>query len=87
MEQNEIGFHNPMNASMTLFVRDPRISWVDTSESFLILLILNEVNLYSVCRKRWLPLLYRQPACLQLGLLPWHGSEGTTICAIQGAFA
>jgi len=30
MEQNEIGFHNPKNASMTLFVRDPRISWVDT---------------------------------------------------------
>ncbi|KAF1837304.1 major royal jelly protein [Decorospora gaudefroyi] len=30
MEQNEIGFHNPANASMTLFVRDPRISWVDT---------------------------------------------------------
>ncbi|KAH6872364.1 major royal jelly protein-domain-containing protein [Alternaria rosae] len=30
MEQNEIGFHNPKNVSMTLFVRDPRISWVDT---------------------------------------------------------
>ncbi|MBO1764708.1 hypothetical protein JQN64_26345, partial [Escherichia coli] len=30
MEQNEIGFYNPKNASMTLFVRDPRISWVDT---------------------------------------------------------
>jgi sugar lactone lactonase YvrE len=34
MEQNEIGFHNPANASMSLFVRDPRISWVDTSKSF-----------------------------------------------------
>lgn len=32
MEQNEIGFYNPKNASMTMFVRDPRISWVDTSE-------------------------------------------------------
>ncbi|KAF1947970.1 major royal jelly protein [Clathrospora elynae] len=30
MEQNEIGFYNPRNASMTLLVRDPRISWVDT---------------------------------------------------------
>ncbi|OAL00724.1 major royal jelly protein [Phaeosphaeriaceae sp. SRC1lsM3a] len=30
MEQNEIGFYNPKNASMTLFTRDPRISWVDT---------------------------------------------------------
>jgi sugar lactone lactonase YvrE len=33
MEQNEIGFYNPKNASMTMFVRDPRISWVDTSKS------------------------------------------------------
>jgi sugar lactone lactonase YvrE len=32
MEQNEIGFYNPKNASMTMFVRDPRISWVDTSK-------------------------------------------------------
>ncbi|KAL6705796.1 hypothetical protein ACN47E_006434 [Coniothyrium glycines] len=30
MEQNEVGFYNPANASMALFVRDPRISWVDT---------------------------------------------------------
>jgi len=30
MEQNEIGFYNPSNGSMTLFVRDPRLSWVDT---------------------------------------------------------
>ncbi|KAF2852826.1 hypothetical protein T440DRAFT_19718 [Plenodomus tracheiphilus IPT5] len=30
MEQNEIGFYNPGNASMTAWVRDPRISWVDT---------------------------------------------------------
>ncbi|KAF2133278.1 major royal jelly protein [Dothidotthia symphoricarpi CBS 119687] len=29
-EQNEIGFYNPLNASMTMYVRDPRISWVDT---------------------------------------------------------
>jgi len=33
MEQNEIGFYNPKNASMTMFIRDPRISWVDTSKS------------------------------------------------------
>lgn len=32
MEQNEVGFYNPANASVTVFVRDPRISWVDTSE-------------------------------------------------------
>jgi sugar lactone lactonase YvrE len=32
MEQNEIGFYNPKNGSMTLFTRDPRISWVDTSK-------------------------------------------------------
>jgi len=31
MEQNEIGFYNPQNSSMTVFVRDPRLSWVDTS--------------------------------------------------------
>jgi sugar lactone lactonase YvrE len=31
MEQNEIGFYNPANGTMTLFTRDPRISWVDTS--------------------------------------------------------
>ncbi|KAH7401055.1 major royal jelly protein-domain-containing protein [Phaeosphaeria sp. MPI-PUGE-AT-0046c] len=30
MEQNEIGFYNPQNGSMTLFTRDSRISWVDT---------------------------------------------------------
>ncbi|CAO2647729.1 Nn.00g086510.m01.CDS01 [Neocucurbitaria sp. VM-36] len=30
MEQNEIGFYNPQNGSMTVLVRDPRISWVDT---------------------------------------------------------
>ncbi|KAI8936834.1 hypothetical protein NX059_006071 [Plenodomus lindquistii] len=30
MEQNAIGFYNPGNGSMTQFVRDPRISWVDT---------------------------------------------------------
>jgi sugar lactone lactonase YvrE len=32
MEQNEIQFHNPANGTNTLFVRDPRISWVDTSK-------------------------------------------------------
>ena len=36
MEQNEVGFYNPENASMTLFVRDPRISWVDTSKFLLL---------------------------------------------------
>jgi sugar lactone lactonase YvrE len=30
MEQNAISFFNPRNASATLFVRDPRINWVDT---------------------------------------------------------
>ncbi|KAH9872063.1 hypothetical protein J1614_006324 [Plenodomus biglobosus] len=33
MEQNGIGFYNPANASMSVWVRDPRISWVDTSKS------------------------------------------------------
>lgn len=32
MEQNEIGFYSPANGTMTLFTRDPRISWVDTSK-------------------------------------------------------
>jgi sugar lactone lactonase YvrE len=32
MEQNEIGFFNPANGTVTPLVRDPRISWVDTSE-------------------------------------------------------
>lgn len=30
MEQNAIGFYNPQNASVSVWVRDPRISWVDT---------------------------------------------------------
>ncbi|KAF2828346.1 major royal jelly protein [Ophiobolus disseminans] len=30
MEQNAIGFYNPANGSMGVWVRDPRISWVDT---------------------------------------------------------
>ncbi|KAF2115756.1 major royal jelly protein [Lophiotrema nucula] len=30
MEQNAISFYNPANATTTLFVRDPRINWVDT---------------------------------------------------------
>lgn len=30
MEQTEIGFYNPSNGTMTVFTRDPRISWVDT---------------------------------------------------------
>ncbi|PSN66917.1 major royal jelly protein [Corynespora cassiicola Philippines] len=30
MEQNAISFYNPKNASVELFVRDPRINWVDT---------------------------------------------------------
>jgi sugar lactone lactonase YvrE len=34
MEQNEINFHNPANGTNTLFVRDPRIAWVDTSKFF-----------------------------------------------------
>jgi sugar lactone lactonase YvrE len=34
MEQNAISFYNPANASTTLFVRDPRINWVDTSTFF-----------------------------------------------------
>jgi sugar lactone lactonase YvrE len=32
MEQNQIGFYNPKNGTMSLFTRDPRISWVDTSK-------------------------------------------------------
>jgi sugar lactone lactonase YvrE len=32
MEQNQIGFFNPENGTMTPLVRDARISWVDTSE-------------------------------------------------------
>lgn len=31
MEQNAIVLYNPANASLSLFLRDPRISWVDTS--------------------------------------------------------
>lgn len=38
MEQNAISFYNPANASTTLFVRDPRINWVDTCKSFLLFL-------------------------------------------------
>ncbi|KAK4991457.1 hypothetical protein LTR50_001849 [Elasticomyces elasticus] len=30
MEQNAISFFNPANGTVTLFVRDPRINWVDT---------------------------------------------------------
>lgn len=52
MEQNEIGFYNPMNGSMTAFTRDPRISWVDTSTYFMQGLVGCEGiadNWYSVC--------------------------------------
>jgi sugar lactone lactonase YvrE len=35
MEQNGISFYNPANASTALFIRDPRINWVDTSKSIL----------------------------------------------------
>jgi sugar lactone lactonase YvrE len=34
MEQNQIGFYNPKNGTMTAFTRDPRISWVDTSKFY-----------------------------------------------------
>jgi sugar lactone lactonase YvrE len=36
MEQEAISFYNPKNASTTLFVRDPRINWVDTSKLCLV---------------------------------------------------
>ena len=30
MEQDAVSFYNPANGTDTLFVRDPRINWVDT---------------------------------------------------------
>ena len=30
MEQDAVSFFNPKNGTDTLFVRDPRINWVDT---------------------------------------------------------
>lgn len=33
IEQDGIAFYNPANATVTSFVRDPRINWVDTSKS------------------------------------------------------
>lgn len=36
MEQNAVSFWNPQNGSDTLFVRDPRINWVDTCELHMI---------------------------------------------------
>jgi sugar lactone lactonase YvrE len=44
MEQNGISFYNPGNASTTLFVRDPRINWVDTSKFASVLLSCVEVS-------------------------------------------
>jgi sugar lactone lactonase YvrE len=32
MEQNAIHFYNPANSTTQVFVRDPRINWVDTSK-------------------------------------------------------
>jgi sugar lactone lactonase YvrE len=34
MEQEALVFFNPANGTVSTFVRDPRISWIDTSESF-----------------------------------------------------
>lgn len=31
VEQESIGIYNPANASIVNFVRDPRVSWIDTS--------------------------------------------------------
>ena len=33
MEQNQLSFFNPANGTISTFVRDPRISWIDTSKS------------------------------------------------------
>lgn len=30
MEQNAVSFYNPANGTSTLFVRDPRLNWIDT---------------------------------------------------------
>lgn len=36
MEQNAVSFYNPQNGTVSLFVRDPRINWVDTCEYFVL---------------------------------------------------
>lgn len=63
MEQNEIGFYNPANGSMTLLTRDPRISWVDTSKSLSIPYEgcgdkLMDADVCSVDCGRWVPILH-----------------------------
>ncbi|KAJ4324731.1 hypothetical protein N0V94_001128 [Neodidymelliopsis sp. IMI 364377] len=35
MEQNQLNFFNPANGTISTLVRDPRISWIDTSKSSL----------------------------------------------------
>lgn len=45
MEQHAISLYNPQNASSTLFVRDSRISWVDTSKCFHPLHVLQDIVL------------------------------------------
>lgn len=35
MEQNQLSFFNPANGTVSTLVRDPRISWIDTRESYI----------------------------------------------------
>ena len=57
MEQDAVSFFNPKNGTDTLFVRDPRLNWIDT---------------FSTGWGYLLFVLYHQSAGLWLGLLSWH---------------
>jgi len=65
MEQEAIVQYNPQNSTVTTFIRDPRINWVDTSEHFIVVRRFSRIKLMSTSVRGhgWLSLFYSQPAC------------------------
>lgn len=85
MEQNQIGFYNPMNASMECWVRDPRISWVDTSmlSSVFLRLLLWEMTNVGQCRWEAMGISILQIISLRLArrfTRGWIGGRGLLCC-------
>lgn len=73
-EQNAISFYNPVNGTDSLFLRDPRINWVDTvSLMFDVEMGKTLTQLIDEYRYRWLSLLHQQPARLWSSGLAWYG--------------
>lgn len=85
MENNGIVTFNPSNGTVEMFVRDPRISWADTSKCFGPER-LSEMMLTwcSVRRNRWIPILHKQPAEHGIISLPRSRQEGSAIRSLPG---